>query len=47
MSTEAGHGRANDDLSKRQENMVQMCINFFGDPMHINEVLTAHGQSLS
>jgi len=35
MSAAAGHMRANAELSKRQDEMVQMCINFLGDPLHV------------
>ena len=40
MSAAPGHRRANAELSKRQDEMVQMCINFLGDPFHVNQVQT-------
>ena len=38
MSTEAGHGRGNADLSKKQEEMLQMCKDFFGESLHVEQV---------
>lgn len=40
MSAAAGHMRANAELSKRQDEMVQMCINFLGDPLYVDQVRT-------
>ena len=38
MSTESGHDRANADLSKTQEEMLEMYKNIFGELLHVEQV---------
>lgn len=41
MSAGAGHVRANAELSKRQDEMLQLCMSFFGDPLPVDKVQPA------